>query len=73
MTNAEADMQKNWGRVGCVRENSAAPATQPRPSACLLGTAQFRDGSQKEVSVGQESQAVHIWETEATAAGFCTH
>lgn len=56
-----------------MRGNSAAPATQPRPSACLLGTAQFRDGSQKEVSVGQESQAVHIWETEATAAGFCTH
>lgn len=70
-TKTEAHIQKSWGRVDCVSWNAAAPATQPRPSACLLGTAQFREGSQEGVSVGV-SGSTHLGDGGYSCWSLCT-
>lgn len=64
---------KELGSGGlCELERSSTGYTASALSM-FIRHSPVQGGAQEEVSVGQESQAVHIWETEATAAGLCAH
>lgn len=57
----------------CIRMESTNCWQQPRASSCLLWTAEQEGISyfRYEVSVGEQAQAVKVWEEEAAVAGFC--